>query len=361
MGTWWHARRRRLEVLASEASSRAVCAHGWARPHPTAVADLTSDVRSLATEAGRLPGTPGHDAARRFLRGRFAGLALVPYRGLVGYEHTFQTSAWRLTATNLVGVIPGADPTAAPIVLGAHYDSVLPAPCADDNAAAVAVMLAVAERLVVSPLSRDVVIVSFDTEEPPFFLTPDMGSTRFVQDVLRRPVHLAVIMDLVGHPVSAPGLELDPDLIFVTGAESHPELPGTLAEMGLPVVATRNDRVGDYSDHHAFRVAGIPYLFFSCAEWEHYHQPSDRPERLDFAKMQHLVADLDVLLRRADRAEMGKQVDHDCTDFELDTMRRHLGEPLLAEAARMMGAQQVRTRADLDVLVPLLRTYVSGW
>jgi len=324
------------------------------------LADLISDVVSLATPAGRLPGTSGHSAARHFLLRRFAALGLLPYRGLDGYEHRFRTVQGGFDAANLVGVLPGGDRSRAPIVIGAHYDSVLAAPCADDNAAAVAIMLAVAQRLASSPLGRDLVIVSFDTEEPPFFLTPDMGSTRFVHDVLRRPVHLAVIMDLVGHSVSAPGLDLDPDLVFVTGAESHPALPAVLQETGLPVVATRNDRVGDYSDHHAFRVAGIPYLFFSCAEWEHYHQPTDRPERLDFAKMRRLVVDVEAVLRRADQAAIGVQIDHDCTDFELDTMRRHLGEPLLAAAAAMMGVQAVQSRADLDLLVPLLRASVAG-
>jgi hypothetical protein len=34
---------------------------------------------------------------------------------------------------NLVGVIKGRNPRLAPILVGAHYDSAIAAPCADDN------------------------------------------------------------------------------------------------------------------------------------------------------------------------------------------------------------------------------------
>lgn len=135
-----------------------------------------------------------------------------------------------------------------PILIGAHYDSVIEAPCADDNAAAVAVMLAVAARVTAQPLQRDVLVAAFDAEEPMYFLGPDMGSNRFVAEALQGPVHLAVILDLVGHPVTVTGLDVDPDLVFVTGAESHPVLPGVLTGLDLPIAAVAQTRVGDFSD-----------------------------------------------------------------------------------------------------------------
>ena len=33
-----------------------------------------------------------------------------------------------------------------------------------------------------------------------------------------------------------------------------------------------NRYVGDLSDHHVFRVNKRPYLFLTCARWEHYHE-----------------------------------------------------------------------------------------
>lgn len=316
---------------------------------------IRRDTHTLATDAGRLPGTPGHAAAQAFLERRFAELGVEGYPGLDGYRHSFLAGSG-IRMTNLVGVLRGADPSLAPILIGAHYDSVIAAPCADDNAAAVAVMLEVAARVAAEPLGRDVVVAAFDAEEPPHFLSRDMGSTRFVADALAGPVHLAVILDLVGHAVQVPGLPLDPDLMFVTGAESHPALPGVLEHLGLPTAAVAQKRVGDYSDYAAFRKAGAPYLFFSCGEWAHYHRPSDTPDRLDYVKMGRLADDLEIVLRRADGITTGYHAQFDARDFEVASMERTFGPELLTAAAAGSGLAGYRTAAELDVIVSRLRS-----
>ena len=165
---------------------------------------------------------------------RLGSLGLSAYGAADGFRHEYRAQSNGLRMTNLVGVLPGRDRSLPPLLLGAHYDSVIDAPCAGDNAVAVAVLLEVAARLVGAPLERDVLFVAFDAEEPPYFKTESMGSERLVADVLRGPVHLAVILDLVGHAMDVPGLPLDPDLIFVTGAESHPALPALLGGLDLP-------------------------------------------------------------------------------------------------------------------------------
>ena len=43
-------------------------------------------------------------------------------------------------------------------------------------------------------------------------------------------------------------------------------------------------------DHGVFRRNDVPYLFFSCGRWEHYHQPSDTPDRLNYEKMEHVAS-----------------------------------------------------------------------
>ena len=46
----------------------------------------------------------------------------------------------------MVGVVKGRSRSPlAPVLVGAHYDSVIAAPCADDNAAAVAIALQVGQ------------------------------------------------------------------------------------------------------------------------------------------------------------------------------------------------------------------------
>ena len=91
------------------------------------------------------------------------------------------------------------------MLIGAHYDSVIAAPCADDNAAAVAIALRAATVLRSRPIERDVIIAIFDAEEPPYFLGESMGSVRFYEDqLLDKGIHAAIIMDMVGHDVVIP-------------------------------------------------------------------------------------------------------------------------------------------------------------
>ena len=277
---------------------------------------LRADVAALATPAGRMVGSAGHERAREVLDKRMSSLGLEPYNGTDGYLLPYHHDGREFF--NLVGVLPGADRRARPILLGAHYDSVIDAPCADDNAAAVAITLAVVEQLRTEQPARDALVAFFDAEEPPYFLSPAMGSIRFVLDQMdTRGVGCALIQDLTGHDVSLPVSGMSnvaasriKDLVFMTGAESHPRLAdlvrGCLEETGLPLVATLNRHVGDMSDHHAFRTSSVPYLFFSCGHWEHYHQRSDTPEKLNYEKMARitdLLADVTLACAVSDLPE----------------------------------------------------------
>lgn len=299
------------------------------------------DLVALATPAGRKPGTAGHAAARTFLEGRIAALGLAPYRPLITdpHRHQYRTRSG-LTMTNLFGVVPGAAPdarTREPFLLAAHYDSVIEAPCADDNAAAVAVVLEVAARLQSRPLERDVIIALFDGEEPPFFLTMDMGSMRFAEEVMLQRPALAVVLDLVGHAVELPIPGADPNMIFVAGAETAEALPSCLSGLALPTIAVNSGTVGDFSDYAAFRHAGVPFLFWSCGEWPAYHTAQDLPDGVRLDKCARLADDLETVLRRADAAGVMEGTTKDCTAFEAQTLEDVLGRSAVAGLAERYG------------------------
>ena len=212
-------------------------------------------------------GSPGHAQARAYLERRLAELGLTPYRG-EGFALGYRNVRAHVESYNLVGVLPGRERELPPVLVGAHYDSVIAAPSADDNAAAVAIALAAAEILKATERARDVVIALFDAEEPPYFLGPAMGSIRFCEDQAdARGFHAAVVMDLVGHDFALPlpGLA---NLLVATGIESSGALPALVdacpRPAQLPLVVVHNDVVGDMSDHHAFRLRDVPYLFLSC-------------------------------------------------------------------------------------------------
>ena len=183
---------------------------------------LRGDVEAIALPEGRMIGSAGHVRARAYLERRLAEIGLVPYRS--DFELAYRNIRAGVESYNLVGVVPGIDRTLKPVLIGAHYDSII-APSADDNAAAVAIALSAATELKRSARARDIVIALFDAEEPPYFLGQDMGSIRFCEDQAdARGFHGAIIMDLVGHDFALPlpGLA---NLLVATGIESSGALP----------------------------------------------------------------------------------------------------------------------------------------
>lgn len=334
---------------------------------------LEEDVVTIAREGGRVVGTPGHACARHYLLDRIAQLKLQPY-GKLGFHGKYQAAG--MTGHNLFGVLPGRDRRLPPLLLGAHYDSVIASPCADDNAAAVAIALAVAERIPPRELQRDLLMALFDAEEPPWFLSEAMGSIRFYEEQMdMRGVHCAVVLDLVGHDIEvgalgfgAPSLDRLKGLVFMTGAESHPSLANVARAApripSLPLVAALNHYVGDMSDHGIFRRNGVPYLFFSCGRWEHYHQPSDTPDRLNYEKMESIASLLTALVSELDDALLGPSKHRDpglpdpharvdTLELELETMRDGFGDAL-SLLAQLTGCGKLESRAEVDRLVAAL-------
>ena len=314
---------------------------------------LRADVERLALPEGRRAGTAAHQRALRFLEGRVWEIGLEPYGP--GFVLPYAGASGELAnadgdPANLVAVAPGRDRTAAPLLIAAHYDTAGDQPGADDNAAAVAIALEVGARLRARPAERDVLVALFDAEEPPFFLTPLMGSTHFYREQARGPVHAALVMDLVGHAVQLPGHE---DLLFVTGMESDADLERAIlalpARDDLRLVTALNRYVGDLSDHHVFRLKQVPYLFLTCARWAHYHAATDTPERLDYPKMAAIADTLEALTRDvATRLLAGPWEGYDTTPTDLATMRTGLG-PVLAA----LGIE-LRDRRDIDRAVAIL-------
>jgi hypothetical protein len=291
----------------------------------------------------RPPGSKAHGEVRDILLQTMQHMDLMPYEGKVFlWSYHGQGSD---TFANVLGVLPGRDASLPPMILGAHYDSVPGTPGADDNAAAIWVVLNAVGGIRPGTLRRSVTVALFDAEEPPYYLGPLMGSTNFYQTQLSQPVHCAFIFDLVGHDVPIPGIE---DLVFITGMESHPSfeavINSALPDSRIRIVPALNSYVGDMSDHHVFRIHGDPYLFFSCGRWQHYHASTDTPDRLNIKKMEALSAYVRGLLMTCDRVEFSKgSPAYDTTATELKFMNANLDVVL-----RRMGIYPLRNRKDIN-------------
>ncbi len=324
---------------------------------------LRRDVESICLPHGRRVGTRGHDDAEVVLLGRMQAIGCEPYDGN-SIRMPFQCGGRDFV--NLIGRIPGRTGVGkAPLLIGAHYDSAIDAPCADDNGAAVAIALAVGDAAARGCLlERDLVVAIFDSEEPPYFQSDAMGSNYFSEHQMKpEGVHGVIVMDLVGHDV--PGLPGFEGLLFVLGAESHPDLQNVLSHAhhppGLKVVPTLNSYVGDMSDHGAFRKRGVPYFFLSCGHWEHYHMASDTPDRLNYDKMAEIVRLNLNFLQGMDTHPLPrsytKETLCETAQMELEAMRAAFG-PALPQLLAMAGLKRLESRADLDRLVSALQ---SGW
>jgi acetylornithine deacetylase/succinyl-diaminopimelate desuccinylase-like protein len=134
--------------------------------YEAAINRLRTDVVRLARPEGRRVGSRGHDEAAAYLVGRLDEIGLEPYAG-GAFKLPYANSVGRFA--NLVGVVRGRDRASPPVLIGAHYDTAGDLPGADDNAAAVAIALENARRLMARPIDRDVVIAIFDAADPPYF------------------------------------------------------------------------------------------------------------------------------------------------------------------------------------------------
>jgi Zn-dependent M28 family amino/carboxypeptidase len=97
---------------------------------------------------------PNRQAARDYMKSLFQDLALTPS------EHAYGTG------TNIYATLPATTAGAQSVVFGAHFDSVMVSPGANDNATGVAAVFAVARYAAKIPCrSKSLIFVLFDEEE----------------------------------------------------------------------------------------------------------------------------------------------------------------------------------------------------
>lgn len=308
---------------------------------------------------GRAPGTPGGALARGLVIEALRGAGLDPYVQPIAGSR----------GANVLATLPGEIDRW--VLVAAHYDHLgtlggqLYAG-ADDNAAAVAILLEVARHLAASrPDGRGVIVAAFDAEEPPYFLTPAMGSEHFARHpvVPLDRVDMMVCMDLVGHALGHEGLPGEVrDTMFALGAERSVgtvELVDRIVtpEPGLVVRRADAEIIPPMSDYAAFWGRERPFLFLTNARSGVYHTPDDRPELLAWDKMAATARWLERFVRascaRDERPAMFQRRRDDVAT--LDSLIALL-EPLAqrsADARMGLGtARRLRGRCQADGTVP---------
>jgi hypothetical protein len=218
----------------------------------------------------------------------------------------------RSKGANLIATLPGD--VDRWILVGAHYDHLGPNyPGADDNAAAVAILVDVARGLAKKRADgRGVIVAAFDAEEPPWFLTGEMGSAYFTKHptIPLEKIDTMVCMDLVGHalgPDMLPGSVRN--TVFALGAERSvgtPAIVDGIVEEGVVMRRADAEIIPPLSDYDAFWKREVPFLFLTCGRSARYHTPQDTPEHLDWAKMKALSRWLEHFVRSSCAREEGR-------------------------------------------------------
>ncbi len=244
--------------------------------------ELSQHVHFLAQPAlrGRKPLTQGSRRARRYIRERFTACGLVPWGDAESYAQSFGVG------TNMIGVLPGADPNWADevILVSAHYDHLGKSDeglClgASDNAAGVAALLEIAETLTLNAKAprRTVCFAAFDQEESGL-----LGALSFSQraDFDGHRIAGVVNIDLLGRS----GFEVLPEHLFVSGTAGYPLLRQKLhqADPHIRLLPVSEHLLGARSDHAAFADLEVCTLFFSCGPYRDYHKPGDIADRVNY-------------------------------------------------------------------------------
>jgi Zn-dependent M28 family amino/carboxypeptidase len=216
-------------------------------------------------------------------------------------------------------------PATETLVVGAHYDSAIGAPGANDNGSGVAAVIELARLLgdLKGTTTRRIRLVLFVNEEMPYFRTHEMGSWQSAAALAARNERVVAMYSLetIGWFASEPGSQrypfpfglLFPDrgdfLAFVgmLGARSllrasigsfrsHTAFPtiGGVAPAFIPGI--------DFSDHWAFAEHGFPAIMLTDTapyRYPHYHTFKDTPDKVAMDKLARVVKGIERMIRDA--------------------------------------------------------------
>ncbi len=209
------------------------------------------------------------------------------------------------------------------LVIGAHYDTVVGTPGADDNASGVAGLIKLARFTEQEPFPRTVRFVAFCLEEPPVFLTSRMGSHVYAAGLKEEGVEVfgMISLEMLGYYSDRRNSQYYPasffrffypaqgDFIAFVGNLASRQFTNSMkhafrAESSLPVESLNAVSVipgVDFSDHRSFWKFGFrAFMVTDTAFYRNpnYHSPGDTPDTLDYGRMAACVIGLFKALSR---------------------------------------------------------------
>lgn len=287
---------------------------------PRLSAEQTALRDELAAHVQKLAGEIGErnefryaelNAAADFIERTFSTAGLQPRRD--SYELRGRTYH------NIETEVRGTEPQI--ILVGAHYDSVLGSPGANDNGSGVAALLALARRFAARPCRKTMRFVAFVNEEPPYFQSSEMGSFVYARRCKDRgdQIDAMISLETIGYFSNEPGSQIYPlpglgmlyprtgnfiGLVSNTASRSvlreavaqfrqHAKIPCEGA--ALPAVIPG---IG-WSDQWSFWQHGYRAIMITDTalyRYPHYHADTDTPDKLDYDSMTRVVEGMEKVI-----------------------------------------------------------------
>jgi hypothetical protein len=326
---------RKLLILAASLLAVLICAGLGAyyymlavpgAPHAGALPALTSDERALsgrlkthitaiAAKEHNIDNYDELEKAARYIEDALTAAGHKP----APQEFTSRGKKVR----NIEVTIDAARPEAETIVVGAHYDSAIGTPGANDNATGSAAVIELARLLsdLKGKSGKRIRLVLFVNEELPYFGTEDMGSLQYAKNLAERNERVTAMYSLetLGYYSDAAGSQKYPapfglvfsdrgDFISFVGMlgsrpllqdamrsfRSHTQFPtiGGVSPGFIPGIS--------WSDHWAFAQHGFQALMITDTalfRYPHYHKPTDTPDKIDNDRLARVVKGIERVVR----------------------------------------------------------------
>jgi len=225
------------------------------------------------------------------------------------------------------------------IIVGAHYDSVFGSPGANDNGTGVAATLALArrfaqkqsERRLTETPNRTLRFVAFVNEEPPYFLSGEMGSLVYARRCKERGDKISAMISLetIGYFSDAPHSQTYPSpglgvfypkvgnfIGFVSNVQSrallrrvialfrkHAKIPSQGASLPAFIAGV------SWSDQWSFWQEGYPAIMVTDTapfRYPYYHSSNDTPDKLEYDRFALVVSGMEKVIEKLSNLESGR-------------------------------------------------------
>jgi Zn-dependent M28 family amino/carboxypeptidase len=234
-----------------------------------------------------------------------------------------------IRCANLIATREGSARQTEILLLGAHYDSVMGSPGANDNASGVAALLEISRMFQMVEPVLSVRFVAFVNEEPPFFLTSQQGSVVYAQAARRRDedIRLMASLETIGCYSDTPGSQIYPPLFslfypnrgnflgIVSDFRSRAALRRLAAafrahsDFPLQTASTFRFIPGvSWSDHRSFWRQGYRAVMVTDTapyRYPHYHAASDTPDKLAYPELTRVTLGLFAAFAELARTGLG--------------------------------------------------------